>query len=81
MVQHCGAKPSPARPTSVFELSKFVSVINIKYHLFIVANFPQEWSACTVTCGGGTRSRFGRCCSSECTRVTFDTEACNSSPC
>ena len=49
--------------------------------LFITANFPQEWSACTRSCGGGTRARYGRCCSSECTRVTFDTEECNSSPC
>ena len=29
MVQRRGAKPNPARPTSVFELNKFVSVINI----------------------------------------------------
>ena len=29
MVQRRGAKPNPARPTSVIELSKFVSVINI----------------------------------------------------
>ena len=29
MVQRRGAKPSPARPTSVFELRKCVSVMNI----------------------------------------------------
>ena len=29
MVKCHGAKPNPARPTSVFELRKFVSVINI----------------------------------------------------
>ena len=31
MVQRRGAKPNPARPTSVFELNKFVSVINFIY--------------------------------------------------
>ena len=41
----------------------------------------SPWSACTVTCGGGTRTRTVICKGEFCCENSTQTESCGTDPC